>query len=140
MLAGHKCKHEAPTKFRNHLPPQLQSFGLYIDDNFDWLLQYIPQYAEELEGIATAGACGPSSVTRTILPTERMEHKAAQHGMFFASSGNKYLLFASDETYWGDLNNHSPPIAVANEIARNPMRVIPWGVEVNGYRGKLRNV
>jgi hypothetical protein len=54
-LAGYQCAHPAGCKFRNHLPPKLESNGIYMDPG-DWAREHFHSLDRELEGIALKGS------------------------------------------------------------------------------------
>ncbi|KAL4960047.1 uncharacterized protein BDV14DRAFT_149455 [Aspergillus stella-maris] len=68
-LYGHDCEHEPGTKFANHLPPRLESLGLYAHaEDAPWTEQYFAPLDIELENIAlsaTPSSCPSSSTPRT---------------------------------------------------------------------------
>ncbi|KAI9376730.1 hypothetical protein BJX61DRAFT_538635 [Aspergillus egyptiacus] len=155
-LAGHRCPHPPPTKLRSHLPPNLQSLGLYFSDPSSSTTKPIAQLSTELAGIVTVGAADKDGQLRSIVvekrhapddfapddvfPLDELEKEAARHGVFFSAEGDKYLFSAGDRTRWGYLNRcHEMSLSPVRDEERmtDPARVIPVGMEVNGYRGRL---
>ncbi|KAL3460582.1 hypothetical protein BJX64DRAFT_290062 [Aspergillus heterothallicus] len=147
-LHGFRCRHAAGTKFRAHCPPSLRSIGLYTEDDGDWVLDTIPQFAAELEGIALGGAPAQGGRLRAIVtdcvqatvPTALLQAAASRFGMFYSPDARKHCFFAGSETVWGDFNDadiRARGVQMFFE-ARMPEMVIPTGMTVHDIKGKLK--
>ncbi|KAL4958185.1 hypothetical protein BDW69DRAFT_179964 [Aspergillus filifer] len=74
-LYGHNCEHEPGTKFANHLPPKLESLGLYAHaEDAPWTEQYFAPLDIELESIALSASVTSSSSSCPSSKTPRMEN------------------------------------------------------------------
>jgi hypothetical protein len=148
-LYGFNCEHAQGKKFRAHLPPKLISLGLYTDDDGEWVAEYMPSLATELEGIAIGGSEAEGGTLKAIvvddpvpgenIPSAKLEAAARRLGMFYSGEARTYLFFAGDETIWGDMNDpvYRKIVLESGGEERQPRKVIPKGMVVHDVKGEL---
>ncbi|KAL3477213.1 hypothetical protein BJX99DRAFT_257691 [Aspergillus californicus] len=145
-LYGYNCDHKQGQRLRSHLPPNLVSLGLYIDPGL-WTRRYFPMLDVELEGIPLAGCADQEGNLRLrsiicdqhggTLPIEKMRAAAARKGIFFSTQGPKYMFYAGNKTRWGRMNHPGKRECwEEDEAATDPGRVIPFGMEIHGIKGR----
>ncbi|KAL4917689.1 hypothetical protein BDW62DRAFT_201481 [Aspergillus aurantiobrunneus] len=143
-LHGYNCAHEEGTKFGNHLPPNLESLGLYAHGG-EWANDYFQPLDQELESIAIAGSRARGGNLRAIVydkigkgpPAQRMDAAAGANGILCEDDKYKYLFFCGIKTTWGSMNHHEVRKHTALKEIRDPGQVIPQGMTVHGYKGRL---
>lgn len=151
-LHGHNCEHEEGTKFGNHLPPNLESLGLYADGG-NWMDRHFCALDHELESIAVAGSMGRGGSLRAItcdVPTgtatgssvtKRMKDAALANGIMYISNVKNYLFYGGLHTFWAccNITQFSRDSWVDESFIerKDPGRVIPRGMTVHGYKGRL---
>ncbi len=149
-LHGHNCKHEEGTKFGNHLPPKLESLGLYADGG-NWMGRHFCALDHELRSIAVAcsaaqGGClraitcdEPTGTESTI--TKRMKDTAYANGIMYIPDARNYLFYGGLSTFWACCDNTRFPtdswMTESSIERKDPGRVIPRGMTVHGYKGRL---
>ncbi|KAL4945095.1 hypothetical protein BDV06DRAFT_55445 [Aspergillus oleicola] len=163
-LYGYSCIHEPGTKFANHLPPALESLGLYAHaEDAPWSGQYFAPLDIELENIAVS-ACPSSPLIqngklksnrnlRAIVgaefqhknkpypflqqPAAKMEAAAQKAGIFCTVAGDQHMVFCGLMSGWGFMN--CPLLRGSFEVLdkMDPGRVIPRAMNVYGVRGRL---
>ncbi|OJJ04808.1 hypothetical protein ASPVEDRAFT_86188 [Aspergillus versicolor CBS 583.65] len=150
-LYGHNCKHEEGTKFGNHLPPKLESLGLYANGG-NWMDRHFCALDHELESISVAGSVAQGGSLRAITChaptgtesdiTKRMKDAALANGIMYIPDAKNYLFYGGLNTFWACYNNNAwfstDGEAPGSFIERcDPGRVIPRGMTVHGYKGRL---
>jgi hypothetical protein len=140
-LHGYLCTHRDGRKFSNHLPPNVQSVGIYTDAG-DWVKRYFNNgLDEELEGVASAarlGAVVGDSTHAGTIDTQKLRAACGEKGIFYSQDGERYLFYCGTKTSWGDTNDGSPQGTQQGPISqRDPGRVIPRGMVVHDGRGRL---
>ncbi|KAL2871458.1 uncharacterized protein BJX67DRAFT_377227 [Aspergillus lucknowensis] len=143
-LHGYKCDHVEGQKFGNHLPPNLQSLGLYVDR--DWIPHYIPCIEAELASIAVTGSRPGEGKLGAIvyerrgdLPRARMQEVAEGAGMFYSEHAVRYLYYGGINTLWGLMNNPDQR-ATREDLFRSSdqARVTPLGMVLYDNKGRLK--
>ncbi|KAL4910829.1 hypothetical protein BDW74DRAFT_172290 [Aspergillus multicolor] len=159
LLAGHRCFHGPGYKLYAHLPPSLESLGLYVED-MEWLDGYLENLDVELGNVAKCGAKNgllaivfdhpvvydPHAMidasndgTREIVPLGKMRAVAAKKGIMFIEHGQGKMFCGGSETPFaaaGDLMMKEEGVRIVymeSEIGE----VIPRGMTVFGFRGRL---
>ncbi|RDW83799.1 uncharacterized protein DSM5745_04125 [Aspergillus mulundensis] len=154
-LAGHNCdlagEHGAKLKFASHLPPSVESLGIYGASE-PWVQFYFPTLDKELEGVMASGSgAGEDRHLRAfvydgISATNRRHHEliervgaaAARAGILFLHSGEEYLLRGGEVSAWGLLNTRVEMDWIGELLGQLDIgRVVPRGIEVGGWRGRL---
>ncbi|PTU23244.1 hypothetical protein P175DRAFT_0530351 [Aspergillus ochraceoroseus IBT 24754] len=149
LLNGHRCKHAPGKRLSSHLPPNLESLGLYGQDAA-WIAHFLPALDRELEGVAVAGAArslksivvdderGPNGLGM-CLPYFRMRDAAASHAIRFHSFARGVLLYGGADTPFGMSTYSRLPVgAFALDYALcHVWDVIPHGMEVHNFKGRL---
>jgi hypothetical protein len=145
-LHGYQCDHPDGQKFRNHLPPNLESIGIYTDPG-KWVQQYFYYLDTELEGIALEGSRAGGRLRAVVcdsthagrIDTHGLQAACAANGIFYSGEGDKYLFYCGRESLWRDIIDSelcSDPKERFEK--RDPGRVIPRGMVVNDIPGRLR--
>ncbi|KAL4806827.1 hypothetical protein BDV18DRAFT_159996 [Aspergillus unguis] len=145
LLVGHQCKHRAPKKMRSHLPPNVESLGIYCEDT-DWLSEHVLQLEDELEGIVLSGSerslrCITVDNAET-LPIGKMQAAAKSKFIPLYTEGGEYLCYGGEETPYYDVyrlayDEYSAGQAIQKMSGRKAAEVIPRGLQVHGYNGKM---
>ncbi|KAL2822883.1 hypothetical protein BJX63DRAFT_426720 [Aspergillus granulosus] len=147
ILYGHNCKpHETPRKLRSHMPPNLESLGLYTKRSA-WLATYIPHLESELEGIVLDAI--PRQKLSYInvdspdrLPFGKMRLVAAQRGIHFVGP-SEVMAYAGRETTFADQTAPmTSTIGIQMNLTRNILAsdMLPKGMQVHTLQGTMENV
>ncbi|KAJ0414450.1 hypothetical protein BJY00DRAFT_318801 [Aspergillus carlsbadensis] len=147
ILYGHKCKkHETPTKLASHMPPNLESLGLYVKRSA-WMSTYMNELQDELEGIIL-DAVPRRKLTHVMVdnteraPLDKMRATAQLHGITFTGP-KEAMVYGGRETIFA---GQTRPGASATQTTMNMLRnlyfanMIPTGMEVHSIAGVLENV
>ncbi|KAL4806828.1 hypothetical protein BDV18DRAFT_159997 [Aspergillus unguis] len=146
LLAGHRCKHNAPEKMRSHLPPNIETLGLYCEDS-TWMADYLDLGAE-LEEVVIAGAAGRklrSIVTDEsgTIPLGTMQKAALRYSMPLHADGAKYLFYGGKESPFANEFEYYQGRITEPQLLQKlcDKKVagysIPRGLEVYGIKGQL---
>ncbi|KAL5334096.1 hypothetical protein BJX70DRAFT_30552 [Aspergillus crustosus] len=150
MLQGHQCEHPSPEKFISHLPPRLESLTLYAQ-NCTRILQSINQLDKELLSILQNkpplplncllfGTSRPLPVVLGPTATEQINRLCEAKGIMFKTSPYRYWFEGGRKTHFARTTHEvgeSSEDLQASLGYQGYREVIPRGLTVHGYRGRL---
>ncbi|KAL2817041.1 hypothetical protein BDW59DRAFT_166076 [Aspergillus cavernicola] len=145
LLIGLCTAHKAPTRMSTHLPPNLESLGLYAE-NSNWLTDHIDHLEAEFENlIATGGPNNNSNTLRSItfdyegsLPLNKLR-AAAGNAVTVRTDGANCLFYGGKQaTFVQSCIMRDGVRGIVYSLRhRRPEEVIPRGMVVHGVRGAL---
>ncbi|KAL2815733.1 hypothetical protein BJX63DRAFT_389523 [Aspergillus granulosus] len=147
VLTGHNCTHGDNHLLTAHLPPNLESLGLYtsgselfdqyIDDYERCLAEIVPA-AEHLRAIILDNVSG---VNEHQLHDTKLERAAYRKGIWYKPEGPRFLFYGGWETPFGQtcVRGRTERELQRIQYTRDnmPRWVIPVGMKVFGFAGKL---
>ncbi|KAL4938804.1 hypothetical protein BDV06DRAFT_46713 [Aspergillus oleicola] len=161
VLLGHKCEHDSPNKFRNHLPPHILSIFLYtrkafggspaaqsLGDGLDLLYGKVRLCATELEGIVIQGAenglrviaigSEDSGMIAPILLT-KLRKATMKYGIRFIDNLESHIFNGGQKAPFVIASRENTPLSVARAKVRESRmgEVIPWPLRVFHCKGRL---
>ncbi|KAL2847510.1 hypothetical protein BJY01DRAFT_212459 [Aspergillus pseudoustus] len=151
LLLGHRCRHDTPLKFVNHLPPNCESLALYGGEQ-SWIIYYIEQLADEmaaipqnkqphfprLYSIVVDAPWPPTWAGR--LPYRGMIDICKEKRIMFNTAGSSFLFYGGEKTHFGRLTHDSARGRDVREtwvVERKNRDVMPRGIVVDMQRGTL---
>ncbi|KAL3454461.1 hypothetical protein BJX65DRAFT_301100 [Aspergillus insuetus] len=159
VLYGHKCKkhdetHEdteetkaMPNKLTSHMPPNLESLGLYVKRSA-WMSSCIKEFETELEGIVL-DAVPRRKLTHILVdnmdrvPFDKMRAAAQLHGIPFVgpreamACGGRDTIFADQAKPGNPATHQSNPNMFRNLYFAE---MIPVRMKVHSIDGMLENL
>ncbi|RDW74471.1 uncharacterized protein DSM5745_07133 [Aspergillus mulundensis] len=148
LLAGSNCgTHRNPTKMVSHLPPNLESLGLYTN-HIHHEDEYIGDLANELQSLAN----GPASLRAIVFDTlddnwvadfvdsSPLREAAKKKGIQWYEGAEDFLFYGGMGTRVRQVmlqNKHPTAIPSWVPNTKLPAMVIPLGLQVHGINGKL---
>ncbi|KAL4863042.1 hypothetical protein BDV12DRAFT_206837 [Aspergillus spectabilis] len=149
LLLGHRCRHEPPLKFINHMPPNCESFALYGGDR-SWILEYIERLTEEMANIPHNK---PPLVLNSIvvdapwppvwagrLPYRSMVEICKQNRIMFNTAGRDFLFYGGENTHFAQ-TTHERGVGMGTKEtwmkAKKMKDVMPRGITVDMHKGTL---
>ncbi|KAL4782213.1 hypothetical protein BJX76DRAFT_333434 [Aspergillus varians] len=163
LLVGNDCPHPSPVKLRSHLPPNIESLGLYTSIYLGTERRYIKDISRELAAlVADDPETQRKSTLRAIvfdnqilenfsqsnlshetrvkrMKTDVMLRDAAiAKGITYHREGKGFLFYVDLDVYHNWLPGR--PVDVWQRRCRMHLQaeqVIPRGMKVYGTRGKL---
>ncbi|KAL4806266.1 hypothetical protein BDV18DRAFT_160333 [Aspergillus unguis] len=164
LLCGHDCYHTSPFKMRSHLPPNIESLGLYVKQILPYQ-EYVQGNVEE----ELARIMDETTITKVVVdpwlnelalapinshhlknitpdvayplinmpdyPTEKLHDWAYRKGISADPKGERYLFYGGRRTYIGQ--SVSGMAGTHNQRPMWSRGVIPFGLEVFGFEGHL---
>ncbi|KAL2842745.1 hypothetical protein BJY01DRAFT_248899 [Aspergillus pseudoustus] len=147
ILYGYKCSsHETPRKLRSHMPPNLESLGLYTKRSM-WLTTHIPHLESELEGIVLDATPRQKLSHITVdcpdrLPFTKMRIAAAQRNIPFIGPSEGMAYGGRGTTF----AHQATPMTMAADIQMSLNRedsaaaMLPKGMRVHTVAGTMVDV
>ncbi|KAI9367990.1 hypothetical protein BJX61DRAFT_251331 [Aspergillus egyptiacus] len=148
LLGAHNCHHESPTKMRNHLPPNVESLGLYYSAIESVLGYYLENLKEELLGIVEKGS-RPGGELRAIFVDERARYVKLFSELKKAAWAKRIVVHrhTADRLFDGGSRTPFACTTLGNDrdegslrryaAERRPPLAIPRGMVVQGFEGAL---
>ncbi|KAL2843891.1 hypothetical protein BJY01DRAFT_248448 [Aspergillus pseudoustus] len=148
ILGGYKCIHPTPTRLRSHLPPNVETLGIYAE-NLQWICGTLADHVaveEEIRGIIADARelrclivdCGLGSPTIDDFNLARAD--ATAKGIQFREEGHLTMFYGGKGTWIGrSIMENADEVTVAYDGAMQAEQVIPRGLEVHGFEGELRD-
>ncbi|KAL2822435.1 hypothetical protein BJX63DRAFT_376497 [Aspergillus granulosus] len=149
LLLGHRCQHESPLKFVNHIPPNCESFALYGGER-SWILSYIERLVDEmaciphnkpplrLNSIVVDAPWPPNWAGR--LPYRSMIEICKRNRIMFNTAGRDFLFYGGENTHFARVTHDAVTGGSTKErwMVEKKMRdVMPRGIVVDMHRGTL---
>ncbi|KAL2869483.1 uncharacterized protein BJX67DRAFT_332208 [Aspergillus lucknowensis] len=135
FLVGHACDHPSPFKLRSHLPPNLESLGLYTD-NATNAMRFIADLDAELQNLIIRSA-ERHTLCSVYLDGRQIEREAAdEYGVKLRDSELYYFFYGGAYTRVGDI------LALwfrrlHDGLKRRARVVIPRGMVVHDVQGEM---
>ncbi|KAL2818176.1 hypothetical protein BDW59DRAFT_152226 [Aspergillus cavernicola] len=150
MLAGNSCAlHDHPVKFRNHLPPNIETLGLYTNDLASLDRWVDPtRVRKELKGIVQEGTHRRNWLKTIILddyhqgnlPARTMRRIAYRRGIAWFTSSDRFLFRGGQDTplaitaQGGGMSREDLHAAIESLLQQ---WVMPQGLTVHGIEGEM---
>ncbi|KAJ0417334.1 hypothetical protein BJY00DRAFT_207706 [Aspergillus carlsbadensis] len=158
LLTGYNCPHAADhTSLSAHLPPNLESLGLYTF-GAGLLKKYMPEYDRALAELVSSSTSphlrsvvlddhtNPATTEAGLedeheLYDEKLERAAARRGVTYRTDAARWLFYGGWETFFGQAavrGRSESELVFKGGYRDNWSRwVIPRGLTVFGFKGKL---
>ncbi|KAL3463449.1 hypothetical protein BJX64DRAFT_287467 [Aspergillus heterothallicus] len=146
ILYGHNCKvHNTPRKLRSHMPPNLESLGLYTERSA-WLSTYIPQLESELEGIVL-DAIPRQKLSHIVVdsidrfPYMKMRTAAEQHNIRCVTPSGAMACGGTETTFADQCLPRNSTDAIKLNLSRNiaAAAMLPKRMQVHSLDGTMKN-